>query len=470
MKRAIKNHAKDFAAIIVLFSLAGFIALYILDNQRVRFPILEPKPFEIKGEFSTAQAVTPGQGQTIRVAGVRIGDIAKAELKEGRAIVTMSIDQEFDDIIREDATALLRPKTGLKDMFIELNPGSKSAPLAKEGFVIPVANTLPDVNPDEILAGFDADTRSYVRLLLDGAAKGLKGNGDNLNEVLRRFEPTYRDLGRVSEEVATRRKELRRLVNSLQRLNTTLGTKDDELAQLVGASSKVFRAIASERQGVSSTVRQLPGALQQATSTLARVEDLANELGPTTEKLRPAVRALGRANLATRPFARAATPRLRDDIRPFVRELRPLVRDLRPAAEDLADGEPGLTRSFKVINHFFNMFAYNKNGKEGPEKTDRDEGYLFYTGWLVHQVNNIFSFQDAHGTGRALTYGGTCSIIKNTVGIQEELEGLLSLTGALTDPAVCGGTEGGGTPTPALPVPVREGAKAESASAERKGR
>ena len=73
-----------------------------------------------------------------------------------------------------------------------------------------------------------------------------------------------------------------------------------------------------------------------------------------------------------------------------------------------------------------------------PEKADRDEGYLFYTGWLVHQVNNIFSFQDAHGTGRAITYGGTCSVIKNTVGVQEELEGLLSLTGALTDPLVCG--------------------------------
>jgi phospholipid/cholesterol/gamma-HCH transport system substrate-binding protein len=460
MKRHIKNHAKDFAAIIVLFSLSTFVAVYILDNQRVRFPFFEPKPFELKAEFSTAQAVTPGQGQTIRVAGVRIGDIAKAELKEGRAIVTMSIDPEFDDIVRTDATALLRPKTGLKDMFLELNPGSKSAPLAKPGFVIPVSNTLPDVNPDEILAGFDADTRSYVRLLLDGAGKGLKGNGKNLQEVLRRFEPTYRDLAAVTSEVSTRREELRRLVNSLQRLNTALGEKDDDLAQLVGSSSKVFRAIASERRGVSSTVRQLPGALKQASTTLNRVETLANELGPTSEKLRPAVRALGRANIATTPFAREAAPLLRDDIRPFVRELRPLIRDLRPAAEDLAEGEPGLTRSFKVLNHFFNMFAYNKNGKEGPDKADRDEGYLFYTGWLVHQVNNIFSFQDAHGTGRAITYGGTCSVIKNTLGVQEELEGLLSLTGAVTDPAVCGG-DNGGTPTPALPKipPVADAAK-----------
>jgi len=442
MKRAIKNHLKDFLAILALTSLALFIAYYILQNQRLRIPYLEAQPYELKAEFSTAQAITPGQGQTIRIAGVRIGDIAKAELKDGRATVTMHIDEEFKDVVREDATALLRPKTGLKDMFLELNPGTKSAPVAKEGFVIPVSNTLPDVNPDEILAGMDADTRSYIKLLLDGAGRGLKGNGENLQEVLRRFEPTYRDLAAVTNEVKSRRNELRRLINSLQRFNTTLGRKDDDLAQLVQSSSRVFRAIASERAGVTDTVRQLPGALQQASRTLTRVEDLANELGPTSERMIPAARALREANVATAPFAREAAPRLQNDIRPFVRELRPLVRDLRPAAEGLSKGEPSLTRSFKVFNNFFNMLAYNPNGKEGPEKTDRDEGYLFYLAWLVHQANNIFSFQDAHGPGRAITYGGTCSVIKNTLGVDQQLEALLGLTGAVTDPLVCGGDAG----------------------------
>ena len=438
MKRAIRTHAMDFAAIIGLVALSLGVAYYILQNQRLRLPLLEAKPFELKAEFSTAQAVTPGQGQTVRVAGVRIGDIARSELKEGKAIVTMHLDQEFDDIVRQDASALLRPKTGLKDMFIELNPGSKSAPLVKEGYTIPVSNTLPDVNLDEVLSALDSDTRSYIRLLLDGAGKGLKGNGENLNEVLRRFEPTYRDLAAVTSEVATRREELRRLVNSLQRLNTTLGRKDDDLAQLVGSSSRVFRAIASEREGVSSTVRQLPGTLRQATQTLATVEEFAKVLGPNSERLRPAIRALRESNIRTRPFALEAAPRVRDDIRPFVRELRPLIRDLQPAAKDLAEGEPGLTRSFRVINRFFNMLAYNSRGREGPDVADRDEGYLFYLGWLTHQVNNIFSFQDAHGPGRAITYGGTCAIVQNSLRLQPELEGLLGLTGAITDPAICG--------------------------------
>lgn len=442
MKRHIKNHMRDFIAILALTSIALFIAYYILQNQRLRIPYVEEQPFEIKAEMSTAQAVMPGQGQTIRIAGIRIGDIAKAELENGRGIITLHVDQEYKDVLRRGGFALLRPRTGLKDMFLEFTPGPKGEPLMDEGEMIPVHNTLPDVNPDEILAQMDVDTRDYIRLLLDGAGKGLRGRGDDLAEVLRRFEPTYRDLAAVQTEVVKRRVELKRLINSLQRLNTTLGRKDDDLAQLVQGASRVFQAIASERQNVSTSVRELPSTLQQATTTLRKVEEFAEVLGPTADSFRPAVVALREANRRTTPFALDAAPRLRNDIRPFVREARPLVRDLAPAARDLADSEPQLRRVFRVINHFYNMLAYNPRGREGPEDPDREEGYLFYTGWLVHQVNNLFKTQDAHGPGRPVTTGGTCAVIANTLGASEELEALYGLTGALTDPLVCGGAEG----------------------------
>ena len=145
-----------------------------MHNQRMRFP-WEGKPFQLQAAFSTAQAVTPGQGQTVRVSGVRVGDITKVGLKDGHAVVTLALDPEYKDLVHTDATALLRPKTGLKDMFIELDPGTDKAPLAKRGWTLPVSNTLPDVNPDEILASLDSDTRDYLTLLVDGAGRGPEG-------------------------------------------------------------------------------------------------------------------------------------------------------------------------------------------------------------------------------------------------------------------------------------------------------
>ena len=80
--------------------------------------------------MTTAQAVTPGQGQTVRVAGVRVGDISSVDLENGHAVVTMDIDRKFLPVYK-DATILLRPKTGLKDMFLELDPGTNYDPIER---------------------------------------------------------------------------------------------------------------------------------------------------------------------------------------------------------------------------------------------------------------------------------------------------------------------------------------------------
>jgi phospholipid/cholesterol/gamma-HCH transport system substrate-binding protein len=436
MKTAIRKHLRDFVAIIGLAVIALGVAGYVLAHQRMRFPIIQQSPFKLKAEFSTAQAVTPGQGQTVRVSGVRIGDISKVDLAEGRAVVTMDVDPEFKDLVHTDATALLRPKTGLKDMFIELNPGSKSAPLAKQGWAIPVRNTLPDINPDEVYSLLDADTRDYLRLLISGAGQGLKGRGADLREVFRRFEPTHKDLALVNKYVALRHTNLRRLIHQLNVLNGALATKGDDLAELVQTSSAVFRALASEDTNITRAVGDLPGTLRQTTQTFGKVQRLADVLGPATTRLRPAVRALDDANHEVTPFAKEAAPILRSAIRPFVRDARPVVRSLKPASRNLAKATPDLTRSFTVLNHLFNMVGFNPGGREGPDVAKRDEGFLFWIAWLDHNGTALFSSSDANGPFRPVTIGANCSTLKQTGDANPPL-GMI-LAPALSDPNVCG--------------------------------
>jgi phospholipid/cholesterol/gamma-HCH transport system substrate-binding protein len=75
--RAIKTHATDFAAILVLLVLSAVVAGYILSHERFRFPFIQSSPYMLNAEFSTAQAVTPGQGQSVRVSGVQIGETCR---------------------------------------------------------------------------------------------------------------------------------------------------------------------------------------------------------------------------------------------------------------------------------------------------------------------------------------------------------------------------------------------------------
>ena len=80
MATAIRKHLRDFIAVAGLLVIALLVTVYIVEEQRLRIPVFEERPFELKAEFETAQAVVPGQGQTIRVAGVRVGDVQKVDV------------------------------------------------------------------------------------------------------------------------------------------------------------------------------------------------------------------------------------------------------------------------------------------------------------------------------------------------------------------------------------------------------
>ena len=257
MRRLMHENVGNVVAIVLLLALGVGVAGYILLKQGVRFPFIEKGPFALHVEFTNARGVNPGQGQTVRVAGMRVGDIGAVELRDGLAVVRMDLDPEFEGLVRRDATALLRPRTGLKDMFLELDPGTRAEPALEENAVIDSSSTAPDINADEVLSALDSDSRAYLRLLLTGAGKGLAGRGGDLREVFRRLSPLLRDVKRLNTAVATRRRNLERLVANTSSTVTELATRDDELARLVGSSNRVFRAIGSRPEGVSEAVRRL---------------------------------------------------------------------------------------------------------------------------------------------------------------------------------------------------------------------
>jgi phospholipid/cholesterol/gamma-HCH transport system substrate-binding protein len=121
-----------------------------------------------------------------------------------------------------------------------------------------------------------------------------------------------------------------------------------------------------------------------------------------------------------------------------VRETRPLVEELRPASRDLAESTPDLTRVFKVLNQFFNMAAFNPNGREGPDVNGREEGYLFWLAWVAHQSVTVFSTLDAHGPFRPSLVAMSCQTARSLAHDDPQDEFLMNLTPLLTNPAVCG--------------------------------
>jgi phospholipid/cholesterol/gamma-HCH transport system substrate-binding protein len=407
VRRQIKKQLRVFVALLFLLVGSLGIAGYILSNQRFYLPAWVPVIgtdfYDVEAELPTGQAIVPGQGQTVNIAGVKVGEVGKVTLKDGRAVVVMRIRDEYKPIYR-DASVLMRPKTGLKDMFLALDPGTPAAGDLPEHGRVRVANTLPDIDADQILAALDGDTRDYLRILLDaggtafddqetGAATRYTQTAEqDLRETFKRFEPTARDGERFTRLLIQRRHNIKRVIHNFQLISTALAKRDNQLRAFVNSSNANFQAFASEEGALRRALREFPGALSQTETTLRKAGALADELGPALQKLRPFARELAPALRKTRPFFEETMPIIRDQIRPFARDVQPTVRDLRRATADLSVVTPRLTRSFKVLNSFFNTFAYNPPGATEP--------FLFWSAWGAHAGATLWSLQDAHGPVR----------------------------------------------------------------------
>ena len=446
MKKAIQAHLRDFAAIVGVVALAAGIGGYILANQRLRFPLVEEKPFKVWVEVQNARGVIPGQGQTVRVAGMRVGDVGEVKLKDGKALIRMDLTREHERLVRRDATVLLRPRTGLKDMFLALDPGTRSARPVKEDETIGSGNSAPDVNADEVLEALDTDTRSYLKLLINGAGKGLEGRDDDLRQVFYRLGPLHRDLRKLNTEVVKRKRNLARLINNYGQTTERLGKEDRDLSSLVVNADRVFSRLAEEDQNISAAVQRLPSTLRQAESTLVKVGQFGETARPAFSALRPAVKEIDDANSELRPLAEAAEPVLREKVRPFVARARPYVRDLSPAARDLGRASPDLRDSFFQLNRLFNMAAYNPGGQEDltgnmSQDLQRDEGYLFWLAWVSHNSNSLFATGDAQGPFRRFIALATCSTYKQVIldnGAAGPLvEDMLGVNDLLADSDLC---------------------------------
>ena len=395
MKKALRTYTRDFIATIALGAI-GLVVLFVILSQQASalpswFPLLGEDRFELRTELQTAQAVTPGQGQTVDISGVKVGDVTKVELVDGVAVVTMQVDNEYSSLIHDDAAVLLRPRTGLQDMVIELDPGSDDAPAVDEGFTVPLASSAPNVNFDQILASLDGDTRAYLRLLLAGGAEALGSNdkSDRFASLLRRLEPTTRDIARINGAIAERRGNLKRVVTNFKLIADELGRNDVDLGGFVESQNEVFSAFAEEEQNIRATLRGLPGALQETRGALDASAALSDELGPALTALIPQARATGPALRATRPFFRRTLPALRDQLRPFTGQVDQTITDLKRSAGPLDQASRSLAGGLTDLNRVLNALAYNPNGEA--------EGYLFYLSWLNHNTNSLFLNEDGLG-------------------------------------------------------------------------
>jgi phospholipid/cholesterol/gamma-HCH transport system substrate-binding protein len=392
LRKSLKRYGVHLAAIVILVVTSLGIAGYILSNQRLYLPAWVPVVgtdfYVVNAQFSSAQAVTPGQGQTVNIAGVPVGEIGNVTLKNGAANVELKIRRAHAPIYK-NATMLLRPKTPLSDMYIDMKPGRPSAGEVEEGGTVPLSNTQPTVNFDEFLSVLDADTRDYLQNLLTAAGQGLDGQASNLRQGLKRFPTTGKYGTRIVRELQKRHKNIKRAITNLALLAKALGDNSEIFASLIDSSSTTFRTWASQQESIRQIIQKAPAAFGETADAVEASEPVIEDTAVAFKNLQPLAKDLGVSLKSLRPFFRDQTVVTRDQFRPLARDSIPLLEQLNPAAKNFTKLTPDAVHATESFNNLLNIVGYNPKGSE--------EGYLYWLSWFNHISSSTFNRADANG-------------------------------------------------------------------------
>ncbi len=290
-------------------------------------PFVNP-PYEVQAAFRQSSGIR--KNSPVRIAGVDVGKVTGIEHTGPRGeavLLTMDIDKKGRPL-HQDARAAIRPRIFLEgNFFIDLKPGSPSAPdLARNG-TIPVGQTSTPVQLDQVLntlrSGIRADLRTtFAEIFYAQAAGGAKA----LNRSLK-FQPAaFKFSAIVSEALLGERPgDLGDYIRDQGVVSAALDRDPQALMGLISDLNTTTGALADREQSLRAAVSALPGTLRSGVRTFDRLDEAF-----------PAVRRFASAAVepvrSTGPAARAITPlvaQLRGLVAPD--ELGGLARDLRAA-------------------------------------------------------------------------------------------------------------------------------------------
>ena len=326
---------------------AGLIALVlVVGGTFFGFSRWNPfaNPYELVAVFESANNLKPRS--QVRVAGVNVGKVTKVEpiAESGAARVTMEVE-ESGLPLHEDTELRIRPNLFLEgNFFVDVHPGSPSAPELESGDVVPSQQTSTPVQFGQILAALQSDTRRDLQVLLDEYSRALdKGGAAALNRSIQYWEKAYKNSAIAAEATLGQEpnKDIQRLIKGQARTFRALAQNPETLKSLVSNFNTTAAAFAREDVALRRTIPALDEVLRVGSPALASLNGALPSLRAFARDALPGTRSSGPTIDASLPFIRQARELVADD------ELKGLAADLRTLIPALVELQESSVRFFQ---------------------------------------------------------------------------------------------------------------------------
>ncbi len=248
--------AKVGAFFVIALVLAGLLVWRIEDLR-----IGRGKAQRISVEFKDVAGLDAKS--TVRVAGVRVGKVAKIHIDRatGHAVVDMDIDSDVD--LRLGASAAVANLGLLGEKYVELVPGPVGAQPLPEGTLL----------KGDVPVTFDQITRLARDIEVD-----VKGISANLNQSLGGPQGEER-LRTIVENVRIITDDLRVMVASNRNnVDTTLGNFKEFSGVMVQLVDRLDRLVESNQTNVSQSIANIKEISQKLETTADNLNDITGRI------------------------------------------------------------------------------------------------------------------------------------------------------------------------------------------------
>jgi ABC-type transporter Mla subunit MlaD len=332
------------AAIALIFILIFTVGPYLAFTKHVPFT---GHGYTLSATFSNG--VNISTNSPVRIAGVDVGKVIEVGRDGDNTKVTFTVDGKGRPI-HDDAFAEIRPRIFLEgNFFIDLQPGSPSAPEMDSGATIPVSRTSTAIQLDQILTSLQSPVRADLSHLLESFGTALthkptaaedatqlpevkgKTGAEGLNGALLYGGPAGRYSAQVTNAfLGTEAGDLSRLVAGAGRTFGALARREADLQGLIVNFDTFTGALAAQSANLSTTVQRLAPTLKIGRKSLVSLNNSLPPLRAWAIEFRPAV---------------AELPALISAAEPWLAQARPLLsgKEAGGVARLLREASPGLS-------------------------------------------------------------------------------------------------------------------------------
>jgi phospholipid/cholesterol/gamma-HCH transport system substrate-binding protein len=312
------------AMIAVIFILVFTVGPYLAFTKHVPFT---GYGYTLNATFSNG--VNISTNSPVRIAGVDVGKVISVSRDGDNTKVTFTVDGKGRPI-HDDAFAEIRPRIFLEgNFFVDLKPGSPSAPEFDSGGTIPVSHTSTAIQLDQILTALQSPVRADLSRLLESYGEALTHKPSAAEDATQLPEVKGKsgaeglnggfkyggEAGRYSAQVTnaflgTSPKDLSRLVAGAGRTFGALARREADLQGLIVNFDTFTGALAAQSQNLALTVHRLAPTLQIGRKSLVSLNRTLPPLRAWAIEFRPAVAELPALISAAKPWLAQARPLL----------------------------------------------------------------------------------------------------------------------------------------------------------------